>query len=168
MVVIEHQHVKPGKGAAILRTRLRNIKTGQVLDRTFRTADKLESVDLEETKFQYLYQSGDSYHFMDMTSFEEVVVPKELIGDQVRFLKDNSEVVATCHQHQVLTISLPTFIISEVTHTEPGFKGDTATNVSKSATIDTGASIQVPVFINIGDRLKIDTRTGSYVERVKQ
>jgi len=166
-VVIEFQHVKPGKGAAILRTKLRNIKTGAVLERTYRTADKLESVDLDEKKFQYLYNSGDTYHFMDMTNYEEVQVLKDVIGDQVKFLKDHAEVMATCHEHDVLTVSLPTFIHAEIIHTEPGFKGDTATGGTKPGTIDTGAVVQVPLFVNIGDKVKIDTRTGSYVERVK-
>jgi elongation factor P len=167
-IVLETKHVKPGKGGAFLRTKLRNVRTKQGLDRTFRPGDKIEEVHLEEKKLQNLYQSGSVYHFMDMTSFEELTVPADIIGDQVKFLQDNIEVVALCLRNEVLSITLPTFIQSDVTHTEPGFKGDTATGGSKPATIDTGASVQVPLFINIGEKIKIDTRTGTYVERVKR
>ncbi|HLF18154.1 MAG TPA: elongation factor P [Candidatus Omnitrophota bacterium] len=167
-LVEECKHVKPGKGSAFLRTRLRNIKTQQVLERTFRSSETIEEIDLEEKKLQNLYQSGDQFYFMDMTNFEEIAVPKDIIGDQARFLQDHLQVTAVCHGHDILMVSLPTFIISEITHTEPGFKGDTANNVTKSATLDTGTEIQVPIFVNIGDKVKVDTRTGNYVERVKQ
>ena len=167
-IITEHQHVKPGKGAAFVRAKLRNIKTQQVLDRTFRSSDKLEEVDLEEKKLQNLYQSGDSFHFMDLTSYEEIVVPNDLLADSVKFLQENIEVIATCHQNEILKITLPTFIIAEIKHTEPGFKGDTATGGTKPATIDTGATVQVPLFIDVGEKIKIDTRTGQYVERVKE
>ena len=167
-IVIEAQHVKPGKGGAFLRTKLRNIKTKQVLDKTFRNGDKLEEVILEEKKLQNLYHSGDAHVFMDMTSYEEVQVADDVIGEALKFLQDNIEVEAITYNDQILSIKLPTFIDAEITHTEPGFKGDTATAGNKPATIDTGAVIQVPLFINVGEKVKIDTRTGTYVERVKK
>ena len=167
-LVVEYNHVKPGKGSAFVRVKLKSVKTQQVIERTFKTADKLEDVPLEERKLQNLYQTGETYHFMDLTSYEETTVPKDVIGDGVRFLQDDLEVTGLFHGHEILKVELPTFIEAEITHTEPGFKGDSTGSVTKPATIDTGATIQVPIFINIGDRVKIDTRTGSYVERVKQ
>jgi len=166
-MVTEHRHVKPGKGGAFVRAKLKNIRTDQVLDKTFKPAEKLEEVLLEERKFQNLYRSGDAFHFMDTVSFEESMVPLDIIGDTVRFLQDNLEVTAICYNNQVLKIVLPTFITAEITQTEPGFKGDTSKAGTKPATIDAGTQIQVPLFINIGDRVKIDTRSGTYVERMK-
>jgi elongation factor P len=167
-VVIEYHHVKPGKGAAFARVRVKNIKTDQVLERTFRSSDKLDDVPLEEKRLQNLYRSGDSVHFMDHSTYEEVIVPLEIIGKDARFLQENLEVTAVCCHNEILKIILPTFIIAEVTHAEPGFKGDSTRSGTKPATIDTGTMIQVPLFINPGDRLKIDTRTGTYVERAQK
>lgn len=166
--VLEYHHVKPGKGSAFVRVKIKNIKTGQVLERTFRSSERIDDVPLEEKRLQNLYQTGDSVHFLDHTTYEEVVVPKDVIGDDVRFLQENLEVRGICHHNQILRIALPTFIIAEITHTEPGFKGDSTRAGTKPATIDTGATIQVPLFINAGDRIKIDTRTGTYVERVQK
>ncbi len=166
-IVIDSQHVKPGKGGAFAKVKLKNVRTQQTLDRTIKPADKVEEADLEERKLQNLYESGDNYHFMDNTTFEEVVVSKDLLGDSVNFLQDNVEVSGMFYQDELLKVDLPIFIISEITHTEPGFRGDTSKAGNKPATIDTGATIQVPLFIDIGDKVKIDTRTGTYVERVK-
>lgn len=166
-MVTEYQHVKPGKGGAFVKVKLRNVKTEQVLDRTFKPGEKLEEAYLEERKLQNLYRSGDAFHFMDTTTYEETVVSLEVIGDAVKFLQDNLEVTGICFKNEVLKIVLPTFIIAEITQTEPGFKGDTTKAGTKPATIDTGTQIQVPLFINIGDRIKIDTRSGAYVERMK-
>ena len=167
-VVLEYNHVKPGKGSAFVRVKLKNIKTQQVLERTFRSADKLDDVPLEEKRMQNLYRSGDSYHFMDCATYEQMVIPEGVLGDAVKFLQDNLEIVAVCHHNQVLKVNLPTFIIAQITQTEPGFKGDSSRSGTKPAVIDTGASIQVPLFINMGDWIKIDTRSGGYVERVQK
>ena len=166
-MVTEYQHVKPGKGGAFVKVKLRNVKTEQVLDRTFKPGEKLEEAYLEERKLQNLYRSGDDFHFMDTTTYEETVVPLAVIGDTVNFLQDNLEVIGICFKNEVLKIILPTFIIAEITQTEPGFKGDTTKAGTKPAVIDTGTQIQVPLFISIGDRIKIDTRSGTYVERMK-
>lgn len=167
-MVLDYNHVKPGKGSAFVRVRIRNVKTGQVLERTFRSSEKLDDVTLEEKRLQNLYQSGDMVHFLDNASYEEVVVPKEVIGDGVRFLQENLEVRGICHNNQILKIVLPTFILAEITHTEPGFKGDSTRSGTKPATIDTGATVQVPLFIETGERIKLDTRSGTYVERAQK
>lgn len=166
-MVTEYQHVKPGKGGAFVKVKLKNVKTEQVLDRTFKPGEKLEEAHLEERKLQNLYRSGDDFHFMDTTTYEETVVSSEIVADAVKFLQDNLEVTGICFKNEVLKIVLPTFIIAEVTQTEPGFKGDTSKAGTKPAAIDTGVQVQVPLFINIGDRIKIDTRSGTYVERMK-
>ncbi len=167
-LVTEYNHVKPGKGGAFVRVKLKNVKTQQVLKKTFKPMDKLEEVTLMEKKLQNLYQTGDSYHFMDCTSYEEITVSKDVLDDSIKFLQDNLEVTGICYNDDVLKIILPIFIIAEITHTEPGFKGDSTKAGTKPATIDTGTVIQVPLFVNTGDRVKIDTRTGSYVERVQR
>ena len=167
-VVQEYHHVKPGKGSAFVRVKIKNVKTQQVLEKTFKTADKLDDVELEEKKMQNLYQSGDSYYFMDMESFEEVAVSEEVLGDLVNYLQENAEVTAYSHEGEILKIELPMFIEVAIEHTEPGFRGDTTRAGNKPATIETGATIQVPLFVEIGDKIKLDTRTGTYVERVKK
>lgn len=167
-MVTDYSHVKPGKGSAFVRVKLKNIKTQQVLEKTFKTADKLDDVLLVEKKLQNLYRSGESFHFMDCTSYEETIVSKNVVGDAIRFLQDNLEVTGICYNNDVLKIVLPMFITAEIIHTEPGFKGDSTRAGTKPATIDTGTLLQVPLFIDIGDRVKIDTRTGSYVERVQR
>ena len=167
-VVTEYSHVKPGKGSAFVRVKMKSIKTQQVLERTYKTAERLEDVHLEERKLQNLYQNGDEYRFMDLKTYEEIAISKSSIGDAVRFLQDNLEVVGIFHQDEILKVELPTFIVFEISHTEPGLKGDSSRSGNKPATIDTGTQIQVPLFINIGDNVKIDTRTGEYVERVKK
>jgi elongation factor P len=167
-LVAAYNHVKPGKGSAFARVTLKNVRSQQTLERTFKTADKLEDVPLEERKLQCLYQAGDSVHFMDLTTFEESVVPKSLIGDDIKFLQEQLEVIGLSHDNRILNIQLPIFIVAEIIHTEPGFKGDSSRAGNKPATIDTGATVQVPLFIDIGDKVKIDTRSGEYVERIKR
>jgi elongation factor P len=167
-IVTAYSHVKPGKGSAFARVTLKNVRTPQTLERTFKTAEKLEDVPLEECKMQCLYHTDGDVHFMDLTSFEEAVVPKNVIGDEIKFLQEQQEVIGLRYHDEILRIQLPTFIIAEITHTEPGFKGDSSRSGNKPATIDTGATVQVPLFIDIGDKVKIDTRTGEYVERTKQ
>ncbi|MBF0490562.1 MAG: elongation factor P [Candidatus Omnitrophica bacterium] len=166
--VTELTHVKPGKGSAFVRVRLKNIKTGAVLERTFRTAETLDEADLERRRMQYTYASGDDYHFMDQTSFEDTVISKDMIGDGIRFLQDNMEVETILYKDKVVKAEIPTFIVAEVTEADPGLKGDSSKAGYKPAKIDTGASVSVPLFINPGETIKVDTRTGIYVERVNK
>lgn len=167
-LVLDYDHVKPAKGSAFVRVRLKSVKTENVIERTFRSAEKLDDVPLEEIRMQYLYSSGDSFHLMDHSSYEEKVVPKKMLGEDVRFLQENLEVTCLCHKEQVLKVILPNFIITEIKESEPGIRGDSSRSGTKPAAIDTGATIQVPLFINVGDSVKIDTRTGTYVERVQR
>ncbi|MDD5596011.1 MAG: elongation factor P [Candidatus Omnitrophica bacterium] len=162
----ECQHVKPGKGAAFVRVKMRNLKTGNVQERTFRGDEKIELAYVEERKLQYQYTSGEIYHFMDQDNYEEISIAKGAIGDKIKFLKDNLDVQAYFFKNDPLNVNLPNFIEFEIIDTEPGIKGDTAKSGTKPAKIETGATVQVPLFINQGDRIKLDTRTGEYVERV--
>ena len=163
---MECQHVKPGKGAAFVRAKMRNLKNGSVQEKTFRGDEKIEVAYVEERKLQYQYKSGGMYHFMDQENFEEVAIPEENIKEETKFLKDNLEVLAFFYKGDFLNLVIPFFIQFEITGTEPGIKGDTAKSGTKPAQIETGATIQVPLFINTGDRIKVDTRIGQYVERV--
>jgi len=165
-LVIETQHVKPGKGAAFVRAKMRNLKNSSVQEKTFRGDEKIDEAYVEERKLQYLYSSGDLYHFMDQENYEEIAIAKANLSDKVKFLKDNIEVAAYYYKDDVLNVNLPNFIEFTVIHTEPGVRGDTAKSGTKPAEIDTGATIQVPLFVNPGDKIKVDTRTGTYVERV--
>ena len=165
-LVVETQHVKPGKGAAFVRAKIRNLKNNSIQERTFRGDEKIEPAFIDERKLRYQYRSGDLYHFMDSGNYEDISIDKENIGDKVKFLKNDVEVGAYYFKNEVLNISLPNFIEFTITHTEPGIKGDTAKSGTKPAEIESGAAIQVPLFINTGDRIKVDTRTGEYVERV--
>lgn len=167
-VVLSINHVKPGKGSAFVRVRIRNITTDQVLERTFKSAEKLDEADLEERRLQYSYDAGDHLNFMDLSSYEEVSIPKAIIAEDINFLQEYMEIVGVCYKNKFLKVILPNFIIAEVKETDPGLKGDTAKSAGKPATIDTGAVVQVPLFIEVGDKLKIDTRSGDYVERMKQ
>lgn len=164
-MVIDAQHVKPGKGAAFVRAKCRNMKNSSIQEMTFRGDEKIESAFVEERNLQYQYHSGHMYHFMDQDNFEEIAISEEAIGDNKKFLKDALEVSGYFYKGQILTVNLPNFIEFEITHTEPGIKGDTAKGGGKPAEIETGATILVPLFVNTGDRIKIDTRTGTYVER---
>lgn len=165
-IVLDTQHVKPGKGAAFVRAKVKNLKTQAIHERTFRGDEKISEAYIEERKLQYLYASTHMYHFMDQHNFEEVAISEDILSDKMKFLKDNLEVSAYCYNDEILNISLPNFIDVRVVHTEPGIKGDTAKSGTKPAEIETGAIIQVPLFINSEDRIRVDTRTGSYVERV--
>ncbi len=164
--VVEYQHVKPGKGAAFVRTKLRNLKSGAILERTFKGDEKIEDAFIEERKIQYLYRSDKIYHFMDQESFEELALSEETIGQNIKFLKDNLEITAYSYKGEIINVVLPTFIEFKITHTEPGLRGDTAKSATKQAIIETGATVAVPLFVEIGDIIKIDTRSGEYVERV--
>jgi len=167
-LVTEFQHVKPGKGGAFAKVKLKNVKTQQVMERTLRSSDKVDEVHLEEKKLQHLYQSGEVIHFMDLANYEEIAVSKKLVDDEIKFLQDNLEVKGLFYKNKILKIDLPIFIEAEIMHTEPGFKGDSSKAGTKPGQIDTGTTIQIPLFIEIGDKVKIDTRTGQYVERVKR
>ena len=165
-VVIDTEHVKPGKGAAFVRAKMRNLRNASIQEKTFRGDEKIEQAYIEERKLQYQYVSGSMYHFMDQENFEEVDIPEDVVGDKKKFLKDNLEVMGFFYKTETLNINLPNFIEFKIMNTEPGIKGDTAKSGTKPAGIETGASVQVPLFINEGDTIKVDTRTGQYVERV--
>ncbi|MBC7347675.1 MAG: elongation factor P [Clostridia bacterium] len=164
--VIEFQHVKPGKGAAFVRTKLRNLRTGAVIERTFRAGEKVPQVRVERREMQYLYHDGENYVFMDTTSFEQLSLPREKLEDAARFLKDDMTVYVLLHEGETIGVELPNFVELKVVQTEPGVRGDTATGGSKPAVLETGAVVQVPLFIEEGDVIRIDTRTGEYIERV--
>jgi elongation factor P len=164
--IAEFQHVKPGKGGAFVRTKLRNVQTGAVIDRTFRSGDKVEDIRLEKREMQYLYADGDLYHFMDTETYEQMGIDKTILGDRSNLLKENENAFILMAENKPITAELPNFVSLQITHTEPGMKGDTATGAVKPATLETGAMVMVPLFVNQGDTLKIDTRTGDYVERV--
>lgn len=166
--IVEFQHVKPGKGPAFVRTKLKNIETGKVIDNTFSAGHKIEVVRIETRSYQYLYQEGEGYHFMNNETYEQVYINQSMI-EKKEYLKEGINVTIIFHaeEEMPLVVELPDFIEAEVTYTEPGVKGDTATNTLKPATIDTGAEIRVPLFINTGDKIKVDTRNGVYSERVK-
>jgi len=165
-MIISVDHVKPGKGSAFARTKLKNLKLGTVIDRTYKSDDKIQEAFIEEKKLQYSYHSGNFYHFLDQETFEDLVLEKKHLGELVRFLKDNLNVSAYFYKNELFNISLPNVIEFKITHTEPGFKGNTAKSSGKPATIETGTTIQVPLFVNIGNVVKIDTRTGEYLGRV--
>ena len=167
-IVTDSQHVNPGNKRAFVRTKIKNMKTGQVLEKTFREGDPIKKPDFDEKEMQYLYKDESGYHFMDNATYDQTFFPEDLIGDHAKFLKENTDVRLLYHKGEVIDIQLPITVIMEVIHTEPGLKGDTSGSASKPATIETGATINVPLFINIGDKLKIDTRTGEYIERAKE
>ena len=164
-VVTDYQWVKPGKGGAFNRTKLKNMRTGAIVERTFRTEEKLPPAELEEKRTQFLYQSGDEFHFMDTETYEQFFLSEEQLGDARKYLKEEMVVTIVSHRGSPLTVEVPTFVELAVAETDPGVRGDTASGGSKPATLETGAVIQVPLFINVGDRLRVDTRTGTYIER---
>lgn len=166
--VVEFQFVKPGKGAAFTRTKFKNLLTGGVVEKNIRSGEKLEPANVEEKAMQYLYKEGDDFVFMDQASYEQVTVAAETIGEDADLLLDNCECAVLFFNERAVGVTLPTFIRVKITSTEPAVKGDTANNVTKAATIETGATVQVPLFINEGEMIKVDTRTRSYVERVKE
>jgi elongation factor P len=165
--IIWYQHHKPGKGGAVMRTKLRNVRTGSIIERTFKSGEKFEAVDLVRKKKQYMYQAGDNLVFMDMETFEEISIPKQQIGEAVKFLKEGVEVEGLYLNDEFLGIELPMTVELKVIHTVPGVRGDSVSNVMKPATLETGVEVLVPLFIEIGDIVKIDTRTGEYIERVE-
>ncbi|MBW2062871.1 MAG: elongation factor P [Deltaproteobacteria bacterium] len=167
-IIIDFLHVKPGKGGAFIRTKLKNMITSRVLDETFRPSDKITRPDLEEKSMQYLYKDTDGYCFMDNDTYEQVVLSEDLISDSKNFLQENINLAVLYFNSQPIGLELPTTVGLAVVQTEPGVKGDTASGGSKPATLETGLVVQVPFFINEGDRLKIDTRTGEYMERIKE
>lgn len=166
-VVVDFQFVKPGKGNAFTRCKLKNMITGAVLDRTYRSGEKLQPASMEERNMQYLYNDESGYHFMDQQSYEQVAIPGDTLAEEARFLKENLEVQVLFFEDTPISISLPNFVELRVTDTEPGVKGDTVSGARKPATLETGAVINVPLFIERGEKLRIDTRSGEYVERVK-
>lgn len=165
-VVTDYQWVKPGKGGALMRTRLKNLRTGTIIDRTFRTEEKLPGAEIDERRAQFLYRSDEDYHFMDSETYDQFFLRKDQLGEARDFLKEELVITILFHRGAPLTVQLPTFVDLTVTETDPGVRGDTAAGGSKPARLETGAVIQVPLFINVGDVVRVDTRTWGYVERV--
>ena len=164
--VVEFLHVKPGKGAAFVRTKLKNVVTGAVIEKSYNPTAKVQQAFIERKDMEYLYNDGDLYYFMDTETYEQMPISKDALSDNFRFVKENTTCKIISYKGKIFSVEPPIFMELEVTETEPGFKGDTATNVTKPATLETGAEIKVPLFITVGDRIKIDTRTGEYLERV--
>ena len=164
--IIEFQHVKPGKGAAFVRTKLKNIKSGGVVEKTFRPTEKCPQARIDRKDMQYLYSDGELYNFMDTETFEQIALNQDEIGDAMKFVKENEMVKMCSHNGSVFAVEPPLFVELEITETEPGFKGDTAAGATKPAIVETGAQVLVPLFVNQGDKIKIDTRTGEYLSRV--
>jgi len=164
--IVEFLHVKPGKGGAFVRTKLKHIPEGYVIDKTFRAGEKVEEVRVERRQFQYLYNTGDLYYMMDLETYEQIPLPKSLLEEGLKFLKENMTVTVLMDGTNPVAVELPTFVELTVAETEPGVRGDTAQGGSKNATLETGAVINVPLFIEVGDIVKVDTRTGKYIERV--
>jgi elongation factor P len=164
--IIEFQHVKPGKGAAFVRTKLKNIKNGGVVERTFRPTEKYPQAHIERSDMQYLYSDGELFHFMNVETFDQIAMSEDAVGDFLKFVKENEMVKMLSHGGQVFSIEPPLFVELVITDTEPGFKGDTAQGASKPATVETGAVVYVPLFVEQGDKIQIDTRSGEYMKRV--
>jgi len=164
--IVEFQHVKPGKGAAFVRTKLKNVITGSVLEKTFNPTEKFPEAQIEKKEMQYLYSDGDLYYFMDNETYEQMPLNKEQLGDTLNYIKENMNVKILSFKGNVFAVEPPMFVELEITYTEPGFKGDTSTGATKPAELETGARVNVPLFVNTGDVIRIDTRTGEYMERV--
>lgn len=164
--IIEFQHVKPGKGAAFVRTKMKNIVNGGVIEKSFRPTEKFPKAHIERKDMQYLYSDGELYHFMDVETYDQIALNEDAIGDSLKFVKENEMVKICSHKGNVFAVEPPLFVELEVTETEPGFKGDTAQGATKPAVVETGATVYVPLFVETGDKLKIDTRTGEYLSRV--
>ena len=164
--IIEFQHVKPGKGAAFVRTKLKNVINGGVVERTFRPTEKFPQARIDRSDMQYLYQDGDLYNFMNTETYEQVALNSDTVGDSLKFVKENEVCKVCAYNGSIFSVEPPLFVELEITETEPGFKGDTATGASKPAIVETGAQVSVPLFVNQGDVIKIDTRTGEYLSRV--
>lgn len=164
--VLEYQHVKTGRGGAFVRSKLKNIQTGAIVDHTFRAGEKVPRAHLERVEMEYLYREDDSFHVMDVETFEQTTLNLEQLGNGIKYLKENDRLNVVKYKDKVVGVDIPLTVILEVTEAEPGLKGDTASGATKPATLETGLVVQVPLFVNSGDKLKIDTRTGSYIERV--
>ena len=164
--IIEFQHVKPGKGAAFVRTKYRNIITGSVLEKSFRPTEKFPQARIERVDMQYLYSDGEFFHFMNVETYDQIALTADQVGDSLKFVKENEMVKVCSHNGNVFAIDPPLFVELQITETEPGFKGDTATGATKPAVVETGATVYVPLFVEQGDKIKIDTRTGEYLSRV--
>ena len=164
--VVEFQHVKPGKGSPFVRVRMKNAITGSVVERTFNPSDKIQTAEIEKKDMQYLYSDGENYNFMDNATYEQIALTEETLGDSLKFIKENVSVTMLLYKGKVFAVEPPTFVELEITYTEPGFKGNTSSGTTKPATLETGAQINVPLFVNTGDKIKIDTRTSEYMERV--
>ena len=164
--IVEFQHVKPGKGAAFVRTKLKNVINGGVVERSFRPTEKFPAAHIDRVDMQYLYADGDQYNFMNTETYDQISLTKDIVGDAMKFVKENDICKICSYQGSVYSVEPPMFVELEITDTEPGFKGDTATGANKPATVETGAQIAVPLFVNIGDKVQIDTRTGEYLKRV--
>jgi len=164
--IVYFKHVSPGKGGAFVRTKLKNLKTGAVIERTYRSGEKLKKADIEEKEMQYLYKDGSEYHFMDLKTYEQVALRAEQLGDSRKFLQEQINVEILFFKGEPIGVELPNFVELLVSETEPGVRGDTASGATKPATLETGALVQVPLFVCIDDKLKVDTRTGEYVTRV--
>ncbi len=164
--IIEFQHVKPGKGAAFVRTKLKNVVDGGVVEKTFRPTEKYPQAHIDKKEMQYLYAEGDMYNFMDMETYDQIALADDAIGDAMKFVKEIDMVMMVSYKGNIFSVEPPMFAELEVTETEPGVKGDTATNVTKPATVETGAQVNVPIFVNQGDVIQIDTRTGEYLKRI--
>lgn len=164
--VIEFQHVKPGKGGAFIRTKLRNVMNGAVIEKTFNPTERFQAAEIEKQNMQYLYADGDLYYFMNNDTYEQIPLTKEQLGDTLKYIKENMSVSILIYKEKIFAVEPPLFVELEVTYTEPGFSGNTSSSTTKPATVETGTTINVPLFINIGDIIKIDTRTGEYMERV--
>lgn len=163
--IIDFQHVKPGKGGAFVRTKLRNLKNGRVVDQTYRAGEKFEVARIERRQMQFLYNDGNSFHFMDIESYEQSEIPADFIGDSAKWMTENMQVQINTHEGRPLGVELPLAVELEVTETDAGIKGDTVQGGSKPATLVTGAVVQVPLFVEVGNRIRVDTRTGDYIER---
>ena len=163
--IVDFQHVKPGKGAAFVRTRIKNVMTGAVLERTFNPTDKVPRATIETKEMTYLYTDGDFYYFMDVDTYEQIPLGQDIVEDAMHYVKENTNVTVRFYKGTAFSVEPPNFVVLEVTDTEPGVRGDTATNTLKPATLETGAEIRVPLFINEGEMIRIDTRTGEYMER---
>ena len=163
--IVEFQHVKPGKGAAFVRTKLKNVITGSTVERTFNPTDKMENALIERKDMQYMYKDGDLYYFMDTETYDQIPLNSQTVGDTLKFVKEEVVVKVLLYKNEVFGIEPPFFVELKITETEPGFRGDTATGATKPATVETGATVKVPLFINEGEVIRIDTRTGEYMER---
>jgi elongation factor P len=167
-IIVDFQHVKPGKGGAFVRTRLKSLVTGAVLERTFRSGEKVDKPSLEEKHMQYLYRDSDRFHFMDTDTYDQIFIDADHVGNSAGFLSEGLELTVLYHDGTPISLELPTFVELPIAKTEPGVKGDTASGGTKPARLSTGLMVQVPLFLNEGDVLKVDTRTGEYIERVSK